>query len=359
MEKYHVSSVDMFFLLDRKNYERTLFLPKQAEGVLMSNSPQLDSHHLFHTSGSLKDAVAALFSLTPEEVAECERQKSAPLDLLLGHSYSDWEIALREKLVKGMAGDDALRFLAQRRLARRPEGALDSSGARICPESPPLSPLSSPPDGSKAFVFFNGPPGAGKDEGSRLLSPMLKRSHHLFKMSQPLKDAVAALFSLAPGEAAECERQKNDPIDLLLGHSYRNWQIAVSEKLVKIMAGADAFGYLAQRRLVRRPEVILVSSDTGFDAEVPPLLPLARREDGSLRVVLIHLHRMGCDFKKDSRNYIEIPGIEPLRIENNGTLEEYEQKLRKDVLPVVENLLCRDVAAAAPSSDWTSRHQAA
>lgn len=325
----------------------------------MSDSSQLDSQHVFHATGALKDTVAAIFGLTPEEVAECERQKSAPLDLLLGHSYSDWEIAIREKLVKGMAGNDALGFLAQRRLARSPEGALGSSGERICPEPPPLSPLSSQPDGSKAFVFFNGPPGVGKDEGSGLLSRMLGRSHHLFKMSQPLKDAVATLFRLTPEEVAECERQKNDPIDLLLGHSYRNWQIAFSEKLVKIMAGADAFGYLAQRRLVRRPEVILVSSDTGFDAEVPPLLPLARREDGTLRVLLIHLHRMGCDFKKDSRNYIEIPGIEPLKIENNGTLEEYEQKLGKEVLPVVENLLCRDVAAAAPASDWISGHQAA
>jgi hypothetical protein len=188
---------------------------------------------------------------------------------------------------------------------------------------------------------------------------MLRRNHHLFKMSQPLKDAVAALFSLTPEEAAECERQKNDPIDLLFGHSYRNWQIAVSEKLVKIMAGADAFGYLAQRRLVRRPEVILVSSDTGFDAEVPPLLPLARRKDGTLRVVLIHLHREGCDFKKDSRNYIEIPGVEPLKIENNGTLEEYEQKLRKEVLPMVENLLCRDIAVDATVSGRASSHQAA
>jgi len=325
----------------------------------MSDSSQPDSHHVFHVSSPLKDTIAAIFSLTPEEVAECERQKSARLDLLLGYSYGDWEIAIREKLVKEIAGDAALGYLTQRRLARRPEVPLSSSGTRISPEPLSRSSASSQPDGSKAFVFFNGPPGAGKDEGSRLLSPMLKRSHHLFKMSQPLKDAVAALFSLTLEEAAECERQKNDPIDLLFGHSYRNWQISVSEKLVKIMAGADAFGYLAQRRLVRRPEVILVSSDTGFDAEVPPLLPLARREDGTLRVVLIHLHREGCNFKKDSRNYIEIPGVEPLKIENNGTLEEYEQKLRKEVLPMVENLLCRDIAVDATVSDWASSHQAA
>jgi hypothetical protein len=325
----------------------------------MSDSSNSDGHLLLNVGNPIKDTVAAIFSLTPEEVAECERQKNVPLDLLLGHSFREWEIAIEEKLVKGMAGDDALIYLARRRLPRGADVPLVSSGARIGPERALLSPLSSQPDGSKAFIFFNGPPGAGKDEGSRLLSPMLKRSHHLFKMSQPLKDAVAALFSLTPEEAAECERQKNDPMDLLLGHSYRNWQIAISEKLVKIMAGADAFGYLAYRRLVRRPEAILVSSDTGFDAEVLPLLPLARGEDGALRVVLIHLHREGCDFKKDSRNYIQISGVKPIVILNNGSLEEYQHKLRTELLPVVENLLCRDVSDAGPASDWVARHQAA
>jgi hypothetical protein len=342
----------------KKIHDKFCFHSKKTEGTPMSHSSQSDSDHLFDMRDPLKDTVAAIFSLTQEEVAECERQKNSSLDLLLGHSYRDWESAI-EGLVKGVAGEGALGHLAKRRLMHRPEAALVGSGARISPDPLPLSPHSSQPDGSKVFVFFNGPPGAGKDEGSRLLSPMLKRSHHLFKMSQPLKDSVAALFSLTPDEAAECERQKNDPIDLLLGVSYRNWQIAVSEKLVKIMAGADAFGYLALRRLVRRPEAILVSSDTGFDAEVPPLLPLARGEDGTLRVVLIHLYREGCDFKKDSRNYIEIPGVTPLVIENNGSLEEYQHKLRTEVLPIVENLLCCDVPAHAPDSDWAAGHQAA
>ena len=199
----------------------------------MFENPQLGGPHFVQAIQSLKNTVAAIFSLAPQEITECERRKDAPTDLLLGHSYSDWQNAVAEKLIKKMAGDSAFEYLARRRIVYRPEALSPVSDMGCNADVSTCLPTSSQPQGSKIFVFFNGPPGAGKDEGSGLLSQMLGGDLHLFKMSQPLKDAVAAIFSLTPEEIVECERQKNDPIDLLLGHSYRNWQIAVSETLVK------------------------------------------------------------------------------------------------------------------------------
>ncbi len=187
---------------------------------------------------------------------------------------------------------------------------------------------------TKRLLLLNAPPEAGKDTAADFLAPLVPDSFQ-FKMSQPLKDAVRSIFSLTDEEYDYCEANKGTPLPLLLDLSFRQWQIDISESLVKPRGGAEAFGYLAHRKLARRNESVLISSDTGFDAEVLPLLPLCARADGSLDVVLVHIYRPGKDFSKDSRNYIQIPGVTPIRIDNDQGTAEYYEKLRQEILPLL------------------------
>ena len=187
---------------------------------------------------------------------------------------------------------------------------------------------------TQRILLLNAPPEAGKDTAADYLAPLVPDSFQ-FKMSQPLKDAVRAIFSLTDAEYDLCEANKGSPLPLLLNHSFRNWQIDISESLVKPRGGSAAFGYLAHRKLSRRNESVLISSDTGFDDEVTPLLPLCMRADGTLDVVLVHIYRPGKDFSKDSRNYIQIPGVTPIRIDNDQGTAEYYEKLRQVILPLL------------------------
>lgn len=203
-----------------------------------------------------------------------------------------------------------------------------------------LSASSSTPARPKILVLFNGPPGAGKDTSAALLKNILGEQNepglapHLFKMSQPLKDGVKALFALTDAQYDEVERTKNDPSPLLLGMSFRKAQILLSEEFIKKFWGRKTiFGEMAYPRLVGREETVLISSDTGFSEEVLPLLPLATTSAGHLQIVLVHLSRDGHDFSNDSRDYVTVPGVEPISLRNPGQIDAYRELLQEMVLP--------------------------
>lgn len=184
--------------------------------------------------------------------------------------------------------------------------------------------------GRRTIVLLNGPPGAGKDTGADLLAAALRPgAARRFKMSQPLKDAVRAMFGWDDAAAAFCEAHKNKPFPELLGLSYRQWQIEVSERLVKVVGGADAFGRLAAARLQPTGEPVAVCSDSGFASEAVPLIPLAGRRGNAPDVLLVRVRRPGTSFAGDSRSYIDLSehGVGAVWVDNDSTPEVYLGRL--------------------------------
>lgn len=108
--------------------------------------------------------------------------------------------------------------------------------------------------------------------------------------------------------------------DLFL--STRQLLIHVSEKVIKPSFGNDAFGKAMVSQLPENGVVFV--SDSGFSEELQPVI----NHVGADNVLVIRLHRDGCTFEGDSRDYLTpemFEGTVKIRdIYNNGTLDEFK-----------------------------------
>lgn len=167
-------------------------------------------------------------------------------------------------------------------------------------------------------ILLNGPPRSGKDTAAGYIAREWAATP--FKVSQPLKDAIAALFGWTTTQAEEAERLKDVCREETLGTTYRNLQIELSERGLKTWTGDEAaFGKLAVRRIdeaVRNDgDDLFVCSDAGFHPEVGEIVHYFHHD----RVLMIHLYRDGCTFDNDSRSYVFPQYVETVPLENNGS----------------------------------------
>jgi hypothetical protein len=193
------------------------------------------------------------------------------------------------------------------------------------------------------IVLFNGPPSCGKDSAARYLSHAWSEGAYLpgrvdfLRMSHANKRAFAGLVDARIdqwGEVEGWESIKDKPHWLLNDKTYRQWQIEFSEKLMKPLYGQDVFGRLfvntldKRYDLFERADVTVLVPDSGFDIEIDTLVKHFRVED----IVLIRVHRQGCDFSNDSRSYLKGAGLRDDRcfdVDNNGSLDAYYVQIVK------------------------------
>lgn len=114
----------------------------------------------------------------------------------------------------------------------------------------------------------------------------------------------------------------------LIGISYRQGMIALSEELIKPMLGKDFFGRYTAADIdfhakLRNDEYVAVISDSGFKEEAVCII----EKFGAENVLLIKLYRPGFTFVGDSRNYISLEefGVETVELENLDK-EQFERK---------------------------------
>jgi guanylate kinase len=148
---------------------------------------------------------------------------------------------------------------------------------------------------NKKIILFNGPPRSGKDTIiTELLScyPLVK---HL-KFSNPLKKSIPAFFDV---KEDELEKNKDEKNSKLLGLSYRDVQISLSEGWAKPVFGKDVFGKIMVSNIVSSNFNMFFISDCGFYEETKLIIDTF----GEKNCLLVRLHRTGTDFSKDSRSY--------------------------------------------------------
>jgi len=154
------------------------------------------------------------------------------------------------------------------------------------------------------IIFLNGPPRSGKDTIAQYMMTKLPNVRHR-KFSTRLKQAAKEMFNLSPELYKDLELSgnnalKDEPLPELLGKSWRQALISLSEDYMKPTYGKDVFGQLLQIELMRRaPGPFTVISDSGFDYEAVPIIEYF----GPRNCFLWRLHRPGCDFSKDSRSH--------------------------------------------------------
>lgn len=181
------------------------------------------------------------------------------------------------------------------------------------------------------IIFLNAPPRAGKDTMADIMCRLVPGMSN-FKMSAVLKTAVADLFALDHPRHQWCEKNK-DTKSKMFGHepeyTYREVQIMLAEEFMKENFGKEVFGKIAVRRLsgiVDKQHFVV--SDVGFDYEVVPIIKAMASKHA---IHLVKIERDGCDFSKDSRDWIHGVdlGIREHTIHNRHDLEIYEEQIKK------------------------------
>lgn len=179
---------------------------------------------------------------------------------------------------------------------------------------------------ARKLIFINGPPRCGKDTAAKfLLHEFMHAPHYatLLKFSKPLKDGCRALYDITDEEFREFEQDKEAPRDKLLGQSWRQAQISMSEEYMKPVFGEDVFGRLLFRRFRASPTGMGIISDSGFEQEAVPLI----QAYGVDNCLIVQLQRDGCTFEGDSRSYWELPNVTRVEVNNMFDLGMFEQQI--------------------------------
>jgi hypothetical protein len=184
----------------------------------------------------------------------------------------------------------------------------------------------------KKIIFFNGPPRCGKDTAvSKLIqnSTKLGEIGHI-KFSDPLKDSLPLFFGLTQEDIFRYEQDKEKPRNKLLGKSWRQVQISLSEDWAKKVYNNDVFGDIALQKIENSNFKYYLVSDSGFLSEASVLIDFFGQEN----CVLFRIKREGCNFDNDSRSYWghSYEDLKEITITNNGTIEELVQKCKKGIL---------------------------
>lgn len=192
----------------------------------------------------------------------------------------------------------------------------------------------------KRVIFFNGPPRVGKDTAAKYARLYLRDVGLLcssIKVSTPLKKAVHAMFGLDVG-VDHFEDRKDKPCEEMFGAVPVEEYIELSEKYLKPRFGPDFFAKTAVNQIHIAPGVVIVS-DCGFQAEVDAVIA----EFGAKNVVVIQLHRPGTSFdnrgngKPDSRHYVNPRDAVLYGIQNDSTLEEYEERVYNTLNDIIKH----------------------
>jgi hypothetical protein len=174
------------------------------------------------------------------------------------------------------------------------------------------------------LLFLNGPPGCGKDTAADWLA---ERHWRRMKFAQPLKQAAGLLLDL-PVHLIETKKELVLPFE---HKTIRDVLIGLSENIVKPAMGQEHFGKLAGKSVEAAFRTTyynkFVFSDSGFWPELRGCLNYLNDEGYEFQYEVWKIVRPGCDFSNDSRGYLP----EGIKIDNDGTLEEFKAKVLKEI----------------------------
>lgn len=193
-------------------------------------------------------------------------------------------------------------------------------------------------------VFFNGPPGCGKDTIVSQLMPYLNFRH--LKFAAPIKREVAALLGITVKELEECKDRQHkalkyyeqDNTIIPKYHTPRQLLIHLSEKVYKPLYGDDFFGRIVVEDIKKTAAQLILMSDSGFEAEFFPV----RDEVGRNQCLIVKVARDGCTFEGDSRDYLPHGLCKTVGITNDGTVHDLTMRALRVIVKQFNPPLLRD-----------------
>ena len=129
-------------------------------------------------------------------------------------------------------------------------------------------------------------------------------------------------------EKAGAQEERILPLRETGGRSWRSTLIWLAE-ITKKEFGSDIFGYLAADKMIHEVTGAksTVFSDTGFPDELIHLVKVYKPENCELW----RIHREGCTFQNDSRQYIHYApiGVNIVDINNQYDMELFELQIMR------------------------------
>ena len=194
------------------------------------------------------------------------------------------------------------------------------------------------------ILLLNGPPRSGKDTIGEIVKQLYPyQSTILEKFAKSVKEGTHGMLGIFKEESVEeanaFESWKDEPRPEFFGLTPRQAYIWYSEEVMKPKFGNDIFGRLTTERITRRHAERrdikrVVITDSGFPEEALCI----RDRFGAHNVVLVHLYREGCSFENDSRNYIEIPGVRPLKFRNPSPVNDPDNSISDLTVEVLREI---------------------
>lgn len=179
----------------------------------------------------------------------------------------------------------------------------------------------------KKLVLLNGPPKCGKDTISNRLIRVFENSENV-KLSSPLKDSLPQFFGLTQEEVNYLEAHKEEPSPLLLGKTWRQSQISLSEDWSKVFFNERVFGEILVNKISKSENQLFFVSDSGFYSEAKPLV----EKFGESNILLLRIFRPGCNFSNDSRSYWEHDfNIKSTNIFNDSSIDRVVEYSTREI----------------------------
>lgn len=152
---------------------------------------------------------------------------------------------------------------------------------------------------NKKIVIFNAPGGAGKDSICKYMNKNLTYFTHL-EIKAKLFELVKCISGISDQkwESIYTEELKEIPTPLLGGLSPRQFMIKVSEEVIKPNFGSD---YFAQTAIKALKGGLNGFSDGGFYCELDEMIKVVGIEN----LLVVRIHRPGCNFDNDSRIHFD------------------------------------------------------
>lgn len=177
------------------------------------------------------------------------------------------------------------------------------------------------------IVIFNGPPRSGKDTLARMVADHMDSCVKVpvkeDSLSLPLRLIAYGMVS----RTYNCDSYEDFKKEFFprLNRTGRELMIDASEKFLKVCYGQPVMADLLVMRNQNFDGVLLIR-DGGFQLEVDTLASIVGVEN----VYIVRMHREGCDFSQDSREYVSAKNPKhQMQTWNNSDLADLEVEARR------------------------------
>lgn len=182
----------------------------------------------------------------------------------------------------------------------------------------------------KTIFLFNGPPGCGKDEACATIMRLDQEAIYAYYKEWLYEESAKSLGFTFEAWSKICQDTvlKDTPMFLQANGvmSPREVLIHVAENSLKPKYGRDCIATKMVERLKEKVKGLdhytVVVPDLGFPEELTTL----QEHFPDANIILVHIHRPGCSYIKDSRSYIGTPDVV---FRNNGPLVEFQIRVSR------------------------------